>query len=156
MALQSSGAISINDIAIEFGCAKDMLSCANAAGLSTTNISLSSFYGLSAYTPPSIVVTPSQIDLFSPTSDTVYFEANASASNGSGSYSYNWAVTGGATIHNGQGTTLLVVKFNTPSNTGSSNGTITCTVTDGTGSTASDSSTWAVAYEGGGGGGGFN
>jgi len=50
MALQSSGAISINDIAAEFDCAKNLLACAQAAGLSTSNIKLSDFYGLSAVT----------------------------------------------------------------------------------------------------------
>ncbi len=54
MALQTSGPISISNIAAEFNCAKNLTACAVAAGLPTTNIKMTSFYGLSSYTPPVI------------------------------------------------------------------------------------------------------
>ncbi|MFL9806356.1 hypothetical protein AB6D40_022895 [Vibrio cyclitrophicus] len=46
--LPSSGVISIDDIATEFSCERDLLACAVAAGLPTTNIKMSDFYGKSA------------------------------------------------------------------------------------------------------------
>ncbi len=65
MGLPTSGAISINQIATEFGCAKNLLACAQAAGISTSNIAMSNFYGLSSVIVTTVTGTKTDLNLYS-------------------------------------------------------------------------------------------
>lgn len=147
MALQSSGAISINDIAIEFSCAKDMLSCANAAGLSTTNISLSSFYGLSAYTALGISVPDK--NAFQLGSNNDYITMTSTVTNGNGSHTYSWVKLSGASSISVSGSSTgstCSILCTTPSSSGTDSAVIQCTVSDGQ-SSASSTGTATFSWE---------
>lgn len=63
MALPTSGQISLTQIANEFECEPNLLACAAAAGLSSKNISFSSFYGLSSVFEMSVRPYPIEKDV---------------------------------------------------------------------------------------------
>lgn len=59
MPVRTSGPITISEIATVFGTTPDLVACAIAAGLPTTNIDITDFYGLSPRIQWTVNVSPS-------------------------------------------------------------------------------------------------
>ncbi len=124
MTLQSSGPIRLGQIAAEFNCPERLYDCAVAAGLPTTNIKFSDFYGLSAWTP---IISPNTSVEYEPKGSTIAVVFNCTATNAPSPITFSWAITGGAAIYSGQGSSAVQIRL-FRSTTGQVSGTLTCTV----------------------------
>jgi hypothetical protein len=147
MTLQTTGQMTIKNIADEFGCANNLDDCAVAAGLSASNIVLpTSFYGLSAWSATISPATGTDSATQSNTCEAVFV---VSTDGGDAPFTYLWVVTGIAGVHSGQGTNTLTIRASTPTVT-TLVGNVTCTVNGDKEASASYSFSWTSSGNGGG------
>ena len=145
MALQTSGPISLLDVQNEFG-GSNPISISEyygaASGVPTSGaISLSNFYGKSAYTPMTLTYTGGVGEAFG-NCKTVSATATVNVSGGVGNFTYTWTRTSGLTTPTSRSVTtasrsdsLTVSRYLCPN--GEANATYSVVVTDSTGASKS-------------------
>jgi len=141
MALQTSGAITLSQIATEFG-GSSPHSMSEYRGVdgtpSTGAISFSNFYGKSSWI---VNISPSSSARTGIEGYALSDSFSASPTGGSSPYSYSWSVNGGASI-SGSSTSQTVTITQKNHYPSTSTGTVTCTVNGSTQGQASYDFTW--------------
>ena len=160
MTLQTSGNISLGDIAAEFGgslpytlgdyYAGGAYVPSGTSGIpSSGNISLGDFYGASAYTPLTLNIS-SIFEYGSANQARIYGTLYSNEGGGSGSYTYAWSYVSGSTLPSIDGSSTsdnLNLSCPTPGASGSHATVYRCIVTDANDSSKSITATATARFE---------